>query len=115
MSDFTLEGTLPVVDTTQFYRGSKSVKFSGAAMSYITTTKPFTGTAKATNNNFWGRYFILDAWTAAMIPTSHAVYGTLGGSGTPGDGLFHFVGGSRGKLQAEIRNSGDSMYPPPGA
>jgi len=107
-SDFTTDGTAPVVDTTKFYRGSKSIKFSGAAMSYITTTKAFTGMTKATNNNFWGRYFIFDNWTTADVPQAHAVYGTMSGTGTPGDGMFHFVGGSRGKLQAEIRNTGDS-------
>jgi hypothetical protein len=107
-SDFTTDGTAPVVDTTKAYRGTKSIKFSGAAMSYITTTKPFTGMSKMTNNDFWGRYFIFDNWAAADVPTSHAVYGTLSGTGTPGDGMFHFVGGSRGKLQAEIRNAGDS-------
>lgn len=109
-SDFMIDvtaGNTMVVDTTKAYRGTKSMKFSGTSHAYITETKTFMGTTKAVVNNFWGRYFIFGNLTG-MAPAAHAVYGTLSGTGTPGDGEFHFVGGSRGKLQAEIRNSGDS-------
>jgi hypothetical protein len=102
------------LDTTKAYRGSKSMHYvatTGSGPSaYIVEKKTFSGTTKATNNDFWGRYFILSGLTSATALTSHAVYGTMGGTGAPAgaDGLFHFVGGSRAVLQAEIRNTGDS-------
>src|SRR5450432_3338327 len=89
-SDFMIDvaaGDTITVDTTKAYRGTKSMKFSGTSRAYITETKTFMGTTKAVVNNFWGRYFIFGNLTGAA-PTSHAVYGTLSGTGTPGDGEF---------------------------
>lgn len=111
-SDFTVNAKAPdmmTLDTSKSYRGSKSMRFSGSSMAYIVETKTFTGTTKATNNEFWGRYFILSGLAAGAAPTSHAVYGTLEDLGTKGD-QFHFVGGSRGKLQAEIRLNNSDSY-----
>jgi hypothetical protein len=89
------------VDTTKFYRGAKSIHFTGFN-AFITETKTFAGTTKATNNAMWGRYFILTSLTAAP-DGGHTVFGRL----TDGKTDFHFVGGSRGELQAEIRTTGD--------
>jgi hypothetical protein len=97
-------------DTTQFYRGKTSMKFSSSSMAYLTETSSFTGTTKATNNNFWGRYFFLsDVATAAAVPQSHAVFGTMHGTDTSSANAddFHFVGGSRGKLQSQIQFAAD--------
>jgi hypothetical protein len=104
------------VDTTKFYRGSKSMHFvattaNAGPTAFIVETKTFTGTTKTTNNDFWGRYFILSGVAAAAdFPQGHAVYGVLGGPTTLAGavGMFHFVGGSRGILQAEITNSSDA-------
>ena len=110
-SDFTVStsaGDTMVVDTTKAYRGTKSMKFNGSAMAYIVETKTFTGTTKATNNAFWGRYFIFSGLAnAAAAPQAHSVYGSLADAMNSGT-QFHFVGGSRGKLEAEIRLTADS-------
>jgi hypothetical protein len=104
-------GGAMAIDTTKFYRGSKSMKFSttsGTAdvKAYIVASKIFTGTTKATNNAFWGRYFILSGVAAAATYSqSHVVFGGLADAGNTLQ--FHFVGGSRGKLQAEIAVGGD--------
>jgi hypothetical protein len=101
-------GDTMAVDTTKFYRGSKSMKFSAKSSAYIVTSKIFTGTTKATNNAFWGRYFILsNVAAAATYSQSHVVFGALADAMNSGT-QFHFVGGSRGKLQAEIRLTGDA-------
>jgi hypothetical protein len=101
------KGDTMAVDTTKFYRGSKSMKFSAMSSAYIVTSKIFTGTTKATNNAFWGRYFILSGVAAAATYSqSHVVFGALADAMNSGD-QFHFVGGSRGKLQAEIAVGGD--------
>jgi hypothetical protein len=98
-----------VVDTTKFYRGSKSMHFvatSAANGDFITESKTFTGTTKATNNNFWGRYFFFNNMTTA--PMSHSVFGDMSGTDATATAMdFHFVGGSRGKLQAQIQFAAD--------
>jgi hypothetical protein len=100
------KGDTMAVDTTKFYRGSKSMKFSATSSAYIVTSKIFTGTTKATNNAFWGRYFILsNVAAAATYSQSHVVFGGLADAGNTLQ--FHFVGGSRGKLQAEIQIGAD--------
>ena len=108
-SDFTVMATAPdtfVLDTTKFYRGSKSMKFTATNAAYITETKTFTGTTKATNNAFWGRYFFFNNMTTA--PMSHSVFGTMHGTDATANAEdFHFVGGSRGKLQAQIQFAAD--------
>lgn len=110
-SPFTVDvakGDTMVVDTTKFYRGSKSMKFSAASQAYIVASKIFTGTTKATNNNLWGRYFMLS--NVPMLTTysmSHVVFGALADSANSGT-QFHFVGGSRRALQAEIRLASDA-------
>jgi len=108
-SDFTVMATAPdtfVLDTTKFYRGSKSMKFTATNAAYITETKTFTGTTKATNNAFWGRYFFFNNMTTA--PMSHSVFGTMHGTDATANAMdFHFVGGSRGKLQAQIQFAAD--------
>ena len=113
--NWTTSGPI-TVDTTKSYRGSKSIKFSDASMAYITETKTFTGTTKATNNEFWGRYFFLSNVAYATYPQGHTVFGTLAGG--PSDSLgdqFHFVGGSRAQLMAQIRiNNGDKYTDPNG-
>jgi hypothetical protein len=93
--------TASTVDKTKFYRGTSSIHFNGAN-AFITETKTFTGTTKATNNEMWGRYFVLTSLTGAPNG-GHTVFGRL----TDGALDFHFVGGSRGELQAEIRAGGD--------
>jgi hypothetical protein len=106
----TAMGTM-VVDTAHFYRGKKSMNFSTPnsakdVSAYIVTSKIFTGTTKATNNAFWGRYFILSGVAAAATYSqSHVVFGGLADAGNTSQ--FHFVGGSRGKLQAEIQLGAD--------
>ena len=108
-SDFTVMATAPdtfVLDTTKFYRGAKSMKFTATNAAYITETKTFTGTTKATNNAFWGRYFFFNNMTTA--PMSHSVFGTMHGTDATANAEdFHFVGGSRGKLQAQIQFAAD--------
>ncbi len=100
-------------DTTQFYRGKTSMKFSSSSMAYLTETSTFMQGAAATktaNNNFWGRYwFLSDVATTAAVPQSHAVFGTMMGTDTSNAqaDAFHFVGGSRGKLQTQIEFAGD--------
>ncbi len=78
-------------------------------MAYLTESTSFTGTTKATNNNFWGRYFFLSDVAATAFPQSHAVFGTLVGTDTSNASAdqFHFVGGARGKLQTQIQFAGD--------
>jgi hypothetical protein len=110
-SDFTANpaGSM-TADTTQFYRGATSMKFSSSTQAYLTESKTFTGTTKATNNNFWGRYFFLSGVaTTAAVPQSHAVFGTMMGTDTSSANAdaFHFVGGSRGKLQTQIQFAAD--------
>lgn len=99
-------GTIKV-DSTKAYRGTKSVMFSDASQAMITETMTFTGSTKATNNEFWGRYFFLSNVTT--YPISHTVFGTLAGTGND----FHFVGGSRAQLMAQIQN-GNDRYTDPG-
>ncbi len=100
-------------DTTQFYRGKTSMKFSSSSMAYLTETSTFMQGAAATktaNNNFWGRYwFLSDVATIGAVPQSHAVFGTMMGTDTSSANAdaFHFVGGSRGKLQSQIEFAGD--------
>jgi len=111
-SDFTVTTQAAtdsiVVDTTKFYRGSKSMHYSATNAAFLVEKKTFTGTTAATNNAFWGRYFILSGVaTAATYSMSHVVFGALADAANSGD-QFHFVGGSRGKLEAEIRVTGDS-------
>ncbi len=100
------------MDTTQAYRGTHSMKFSGTKMTYIVETSTFTGTTKTANNNFWGRYFILGDITATTGIPSHAVYGTMMGTDTAGAtaDAFHFVGGSRGKLQTQIQFASGDVF-----
>jgi hypothetical protein len=112
-SDFTaMPAGSMVADTTQSYRGATSMKFPSSSMAYLTESKSFTGTTKATNNNFWGRYFFLSGMTSLTAVQSHSVFGTMMGMDT-GQGssanadAFHFVGGSRGKLQTQIEFAGD--------
>jgi len=108
-SVWTTTGTAPTVDTTMAYRGTKSLKFNAASSGYIVETKTFAGATKATNNNLWGRYFVRSNEPRAMIPgafMSHCVFGVLEAAGAKGY-LFHFVGGSRSKLQAEIQFAAD--------
>lgn len=101
-----------VVDTTQFYRGKHSMKFSATAKALIVTSKIFaaaTNATKATNNNLWGRCFILsNVPEATGYPLGLVVFGTLADSTNSGH-QFNFASGSRGKLQAEIRFAG-SVY-----
>jgi hypothetical protein len=105
-SDWTIGGTGITVDTTKFYRGTKSVKYTSSSKAYIIEKKTFAGTTKATNNEFWGRYFVLGG--VAAYPTGHTVFGTLADAADNADpGRFHFVGGSRAKLMAELRVSSD--------
>jgi hypothetical protein len=96
-----------VLDTTKFYRGSKSMKFTATNSAYIVETKTFSGTTKATNNAFWGRYFFFNNMTVA--PQSHSVFGDMHGTDSSNAQAddFHFVGGSRGKLQAQIQFAAD--------
>ena len=105
-------GTI-TVDTTKVYRGSKSVHFSTTNQEYISYAKMFTGTMKTTNNAFWGRYFFQFDY-GATVPASHNVFGTMVGTealaaDSQGD-QFHFVGGSRGKLQTQIRLTTADLY-----
>jgi hypothetical protein len=95
------------VDTTKFYRGSKSMHFTGTTQAYIQETKTFAGTTKATNNAHWGRYFIwFDA--GATAPAGHYVFGTMDGTSTvAAANQFHFVGGTRGTVQTQIRTTSD--------
>ena len=111
-SPFTTAVTAPdtvVVDTTKFYRGSKSVKFSGKAQAFLLASKIFTGTTKATNNELWGRYFFFSNMAAGSAPAGHVVFGALADAANSGD-QFHFAGGSRAKLQAEIRLANSDRY-----
>jgi hypothetical protein len=114
-SDFTaLPAGSMTADTTQSYRGATSMKFSSSTMAYLTESKTFTGTTKATNNAFWGRYFFLSGIAATAAPMSHSVFGTMVGTealaaDSQGD-QFHFVGGSRGKLQTQIRLTTADLY-----
>jgi hypothetical protein len=106
-SDWKIKGTAISVDTTKSYRGTKSVKYAAADTAYIVETKTFTGSTKMTNNAMWGRYFVLAGVSA--YPTGHTVFGTLADAADADDpGRFHFVGGSRQKLMAEIRVTGDT-------
>jgi polysaccharide lyase-like protein len=102
-----------VADTTQFYRGKTSMYFALSSMAYLVESTTFTQGAAATktaNNNFWGRYFFLsNIATTALVPKSHAVFGTMMGTDTSSANAdaFHFVGGSRGKLQTQIQFASD--------
>jgi hypothetical protein len=90
-------------DMTKVYRGTKSLQITGTASVLITEKKTFTGTTKATNNALWGRVFFLSGVaTAAGWPQGHTYFGALTGITNAGDD-FHFVGGSRAKLLAQIR------------
>ncbi|MES1164544.1 MAG: hypothetical protein ABUR63_02200, partial [Verrucomicrobiota bacterium] len=102
-SDWTTMGTI-TVDATRAYRGTKSVKFMGSA-AYILEKKTFTGATKATNNSFWARYFFLSGQTGTP-PATHTWFGALADAANSGN-QFHFAGGSRGILQAEIRIGSD--------
>jgi hypothetical protein len=102
-----------VADTTQFYRGKTSMYFALSSMAYLVESTTFMQGAAATktaNNNFWGRYwFLSNIATMALVPQSHAVFGTMMGTDTSSANAdaFHFVGGSRGKLQSQIEFAGD--------
>jgi hypothetical protein len=103
-----------VVDTTQFYRGKQSMKFAPSSNAYLSEQSTFTqaaaGGTKATNNNFWGRYFFLSGETTiGATIQSHAVFGTMMGTDTSSTmaDAFHFIGGSRGKLQTQIEFAAD--------
>ncbi len=108
-SDFTPTAAAPdtiAVATTKFYRGAKSMYFSATNSAYAVETKTFTGTTKATNNAFWGRYFFFNNMTTA--PMSHSVFGDMSGTNATATAMdFHFVGGSRGKLQSQIQFAAD--------
>lgn len=109
-SDWTIDGKSAgtiTVDTSKFYRGKKSVKYSSATRAYIVNKKIFAGTTKATNNEFWGRYFVLAG--VATYPAGHTVFGSLADATDSSDpNRFHFVGGSRQQLMAEIRITTDA-------
>ena len=94
--------TSATVDSTKFYRGTKSIHITGSN-AFISETKTFTGSTKATNNNLWGRYFFLTDLAAGKADAGHVVFSRL----TDGKLHFHFAGGSRGVLQAEIASGGD--------
>jgi hypothetical protein len=110
-SDFTVSvaaGDTMVVDTTKSFRGSKSMHFTASTMAYIVNKTMFTGTTKATNNVFWGRYFFFNN-SATDTLVSHHVFGTMQGTDTVNANAdaFHFVGGSRGTLQTQIQTTQD--------
>jgi hypothetical protein len=112
-STWTTSGTITVeTDPTKVYRGTKSIKFSGATDAMISETKTFTGTTKATNNVFWGRYFFLPGVPTATYPISHTYFGQLAANPSTNDD-FHFVGGSRAQLMAQIQ-IGNDRYTDPG-
>jgi hypothetical protein len=105
-------GSMTVV-TTQFYRGGHSMFFAPSKMAYLSESSSFTGTTKATNNNFWGRYFFLSAEAAdSDYDQGHTVFGTMNGMDTgagsnPNADQFHFIGGAGATLQTQIRFTGD--------
>jgi len=104
------------VDTTTSYGGTKSIKVSSTgAQTGITVSKIFTGSTKATNNEFWGRYFYLSNVPLASYPAGHSVFAALNGgpTDTAGD-QFHFIGGSRTQLMAQISVGGGDKYTDPG-
>jgi hypothetical protein len=104
------------VDTATSYRGTKSIKVSSTgAQTGITESTTFTGTTKATNNEFWGRYFYLSNVPLTSYPAGHSVFAALNGgpTDTAGD-QFHFIGGSRTQLMAQISVGGGDKYTDPG-
>ena len=106
-SDWTIKGATITLDTTKFFRGKSSVKYSSMAAAYIVEKKTFTGATKATNNALWGRYFVLSG--VSVYPAGHTVFGTLADAADATDpNRFHFVGGSRQQLMAEIRITADT-------
>jgi hypothetical protein len=106
-SDWTIKGATITLDTTKFYRGKSSVQYSSLASAYIVEKKTFAGATKATNNAFWARYYVLSG--VSTYPAGHTVFGTLADTADATDpNRFHFVGGSRQKLMAEIRITGDT-------
>jgi hypothetical protein len=107
MTDWTVKGAGVTVDTTKFFRGKSSLKYSSADMAYAVEKKTFAGATKQTNNAFWARYFVLAG--VSTYPAGHTVFGTLADTADATDpNRFHFVGGSRQKLMAEIRITGDN-------
>lgn len=118
-SDWTAAAGVTVnTDMTKVYRGTKSVKITGSNYVLLTEKKTFTGTTKATNNVLWGRLFFLSGVAAASgWPIDHTFFGALSssptGPGTPKND-FHFVGGSRAKLLAQIAINGDKYTDPIG-
>lgn len=105
-SDWTTMGTI-TVDATKAYRGTKSVKFVGS-LAYIREKTTFTGTTKMTNNNLWVRYFFLsNQASVAAAAAGHVWYAALNSTVANAPDDFHPLGGSRGKLQAEIAINGD--------
>jgi hypothetical protein len=98
------------VDTTQFYRGTHSMKFAPSKMAYLVESSTFTGTTKATNNNFWGRYFFLSGEAADTdYDPGHTVFATMVGTDTSNAMAddFHFIGGAGAVLQTQIRFTSD--------
>lgn len=116
-SDWSSAGSGVSVNTdpSKVYRGTKSLKITGSTNVVITETKTFKGNSKATNNALWGRMFFLSGVTAANgWAQGHTYFGALSSSPSKGDD-FHFVGGSRAKLLAQIRlNNGDRYTDPSG-
>jgi len=75
---------------------------------FIVEKKTFPGTTKDTNNNFWGRYYILSGMATSMgYPQGHTVLGTLSNATDADLSRFHFVGGSRAKLVAQLKTGSD--------
>lgn len=100
-------------DMTKVYRGTKSLEITGSTNVLITEKKTFTGATKATNNALWGRLFFLSGVaTATGWPQDHTFFGALTGTTNAGDD-FHFVGGSRAKLLAQIRLANSDRYTDP--
>jgi hypothetical protein len=106
-SDWTIDGSAITVDSTKFYRGKKSLKYSSSSRAYIVNKKLFTGSTKATNNELWGRYWVLAG--VSTYPAGHTVFGSLANAANGGD-AFHFVGGSRQRLLSQIRLNNADIY-----
>ncbi len=102
-------------DMTKVYRGTKSLQITGNTNVLIAETKTFTGTTKATNNALWGRLFFLSGVaTASGWPITHTFFGALSSGMPAASDDFHFVGGSRAKLLAQIALNGDKYTDPSG-